>query len=156
MLPKPFKEFIGLLEGNGVNYLVVGGYAVSFHGHPRYTGDLDIFIAISEQDAAQTLKTFRDFGFTDLQISASGFMEEDMIMAIGREPLKIQVMTGISGVGFAECNDDRILAEIDGIQIPIISFEKLIKNKKASGHPKDSADVVELQRKHGCDNISMD
>jgi len=147
MLPKPFKEFIGLLEENGVNFLVVGGYAVSFHGHPRYTGDLDIFIAISQNDAQQTVKTFKDFGFTDLEISSTDFLEEDMIIEIGREPLKIQVMTGISGVTFQECLEERVVANIDGLQIPFISFEKLLKNKSASGRPKDLADVHDLQRK---------
>jgi hypothetical protein len=155
MLPKPFKEFLGLLEENGAKYLVVGGYAVSFHGHPRYTGDLDIFIAISERDAAQTLKTFRDFGFTDLQISASDFLEEDMIVEIGREPLKIQVMTGISGVTFQECYEDRILIEIEERPVPFISLEKLLKNKAASGRPRDLADVIELKRKRGLEDTAI-
>lgn len=147
MLPKPFKEFIELLEENGVNYLVVGGYAVSFHGHPRYTGDLDIFIAISEKDAQQTVKTFRDFGFSDLEITPSDFLETDMIIEVGREPLKIQVMTGISGVTFSECFNDRTIAQIDGTPIPFISYEKLLQNKTASGRPKDLADVHDLQQK---------
>jgi predicted nucleotidyltransferase len=147
MLPKPFKEFIELLEENGVNYLVVGGYAVSFHGNPRYTGNLDIFIAISEKDAQQTVKTFRDFGFSDLEITPSDFVESDMIIEVGREPLKIQVMTGISGVTFSECFNDRTIAQIDGIPIPFISFEKLLQNKTASGRPKDLADVHDLQQK---------
>ena len=89
MLPTVFREFIELLEGNGVKFLVVGGYAVAVHGYPRYTGDLDIFIAIEKASASGALKTFRDFGFTDLAIEEADFLKEEMIIEIGREPLNL-------------------------------------------------------------------
>ena len=113
--------------------------------------DLDVFIAMSDKDAAGTVKTFRDFGFTDLEISEADFLEEDTIVEIGREPLKIQVMTGISGVTFDECFEDRILVAIDDLSVPVISYEKLIKNKIASGRSKDSSDVEELTSRRSSD-----
>lgn len=144
-LPTPFREFIELLVANRVEFLVVGGFAVSYHGHPRYTGDLDLFVAISPQNSAGVVRAFREFGFTDLRISEEDFLDPDVIVEIGREPLKIQVMTGISGVTYAECDTDRVVVELDGLEVPFISYSKLIKNKRASGRAKDQADVDELE-----------
>lgn len=147
MLPKPFKEFIELLEKHGVEFLVVGGYAVAAHGYPRYTGDLDLFVAIGPDQAKGIVATFREFGFTDLAISESDFLEDDMIVEIGREPLKIQVMTGISGVTFQECFQSRIDLEFGGVKLPFISLDHLIKNKSSTGRGKDQVDVEELTKR---------
>ena len=149
MLPKPFKEFIELLEKNQVKYLIVGGYAVSVHGYPRYTGDLDIFIAIEPKNSCGILKTFRDFGFTDLDISESDFLQADTIVEIGREPLKIQVMNEISGVSFDEAESTKIFIPVDGINVPFISLEMLIKNKLASNRGKDRVDAEILKNRNG-------
>ncbi len=148
MLPRPFKEFIKLLEGNKVKYLIVGGYAVSIHGYPRYTGDLDIFIAIDASNAQGTLQAFREFGFTDLEISKSDFLEPDTVVEIGREPLKIQVMTGIDGVQFDECFDSKIEVDIEDLKLPVISYEMLIRNKLSTGRGKDKVDAEELQKRN--------
>ncbi len=148
MLPKPFKEFIELLEKNQVKYLVVGGYAVSVHGYPRYTGDLDIFIAIESKNARGILKTFRDFGFTDLEIDESDFLEADTIVEIGREPLKIQVMNEISGVSFAEADATKIFVPVDGVQVPFISLDMLIRNKLSTKRDKDRVDAEILKKRN--------
>lgn len=148
MLPKPFKEFIELLEKNQVKYLVVGGYAVSVHGYPRYTGDLDIFIAIEPRNSCGILKSFRDFGFTDLEISESDFLEVDTIVEIGREPLKIQVMNGISGVSFEEAEASKILVTVENLKIPFISLEMLIKNKLSTHRDKDRVDAEILKKRN--------
>lgn len=149
MLPKPFREFIELLGKNQVKYLVIGGYAVSAHGYPRYTGDLDIFIAIDPKNSCGILKTFRDFGFTDLEISESDFLEADTIVEIGREPLKIQVMNEISGVSFEEAESTKMLVSIDGMEVPFISLEMLIKNKLSTKRDKDRIDAEILRRRNG-------
>lgn len=147
MLPNPFKEFIELLEKNEVKYLVVGGYAVAAHGYPRYTGDLDIFVAIGPDQAKRIITTYREFGFTDLGVEETDFLQDDMIVEIGREPLKIQVMTGISGVKFEECYPSRKIIEFSGKEIPFISFDHLILNKSATKRGKDKVDVEELEKR---------
>jgi hypothetical protein len=149
ILNRHFREFIGLLEKHKVEYLIVGGYAVGLHGFPRYTGDLDVFVAISPANAGGLLKAFADFGFSDLGLQEADFLEKDMIVEIGREPAKIQVLTGIDGVGFDACYRRRISFEDDGLSIPFISFDDLIANKAASPRPKDKIDVEELRRIRG-------
>lgn len=150
MLNRHFREFIELLENHGVRYLVVGGYAVGFHGFPRYTGDLDIFIAISEENSGKIMEVFSEFGFPDLGVSESDFMEEEIVVEIGREPLKIQVLTGIDGVTFDECDGGKVIFNSDnGLKIPFIGLEQLLKNKNASPRAKDKIDFEELRRIKG-------
>jgi predicted nucleotidyltransferase len=149
MQNKHFQEFIELLERNRVRYLIVGGYAVGLHGFPRYTGDIDFFIAISEANAKQVLKSFEDFGFGDLGLSETDFLEEEVVVEIGREPLKIQILTGIDGVTFEECWEDRKEVNLSGMSIPFIGIESLIKNKAASPRAKDKIDLEELKRIKG-------
>ena len=146
MLNKHFQEFIGLLDQHQVRYLLVGGYAVGFHGFPRYTGYLDVFIAISEENSEKILETFKDFGFSDLGLTKKDFMEEEIVVEIGREPMKIQVLTGIDGVTFEECYEGRIDFEIKGLTVPFIGLEELLRNKEASPRAKDKIDVEELKR----------
>ncbi|MCH8540885.1 MAG: nucleotidyltransferase [Opitutales bacterium] len=146
MLNKHFQEFIELLEKNKVRYLVVGGYAVGLHGFPRYTGDIDFFIGISEENAKLILKTFQDFGFGDLGVTEADFLEEEMVVEIGREPLKIQILTGIDGVTFEECWEDRKEVRMSGMEVPFIGIESLLKNKAASPRAKDRIDLEELKR----------
>jgi len=147
MLPKPFKEFIALLEKNQVRFLIVGGYAVSMHGYPRYTGDLDIFIAIDPINARGTLKTLHEFGFADLDINESDFLEPETIIEIGREPLKIQLMNDISGVTFEEAEATQVIVEIEEKKIPFISLDMLIKNKLSTKRGKDKVDAEILQKR---------
>jgi hypothetical protein len=150
MLNKHFQEFIELLEKHGVEYLVVGGYAVGFHGFPRYTGDLDVFIGISEENSKRILKVFSDFGFSDLGLAATDFLEEEIVVEIGREPMKIQILTGIDGVTFKECYKEKVFLELDEKKkIPFIGYESLLRNKKASPRAKDKIDFEELKRIKG-------
>ena len=146
MLNRHFQEFIELLESQKVKYLLVGGYAVGFHGFPRYTGDLDVFIAIEKENAEKLLRVFDLFGFSDLGLMAEDFLERDIVVEIGREPLKIQVLTGIDGVEFEACYDGRQFLEQESLKIPFIGFEDLLKNKEASPRAKDKIDVDELKR----------
>ena len=146
MLNKHFQEFIELLDQHQVRYLLVGGYAVGFHGFPRYTGDLDIFIAISERNSERILKAFRDFGFPDLGLTKEDFLEEEIVVEIGREPMKIQVLTGIDGVTFEECYEGKADLDISGVKVPFIGFDELLRNKEASSRSKDKIDLEELKR----------
>ncbi len=149
MLNRHFQEFIELLESHGVRYLIVGGYAVGFHGFPRYTGDLDVFIAISEENAGKMMEVFSKFGFPDLGLSKEDFLQDEIVVEIGREPLKIQVLTGIDGTTFEECYNGRADLQLGDRKVPIIGFDDLLKNKAASQRAKDRIDLEELKRIQG-------
>jgi predicted nucleotidyltransferase len=146
MLNRHFQDFLGLLEKHRVEYVVVGGYAVGVHGFPRYTGDMDVFVAISRENAGRLLNVFAEFGFASLNLKAEDFLEPDTVVEVGREPMKIQVLTGIDGISFDQCRADRILVDVSGLQVPFIGFDALLANKAASPRSKDRIDLEELTR----------
>ena len=141
-----FLDFITLLEKKSVEYLIVGGYAVSFHGFPRYTGDIDFFVALSETNAQLLMEVFQEFGFGGIGIEKQDFLKPSFIIEIGREPRKIQVLTGIDGVTFDECRNTAVECDYLGRKMRFIGLEALIRNKKASGRSKDLIDAEELLR----------
>lgn len=141
-----FLEFISLLENNRVRYMVVGGYAVGLYGFPRYTGDIDFFIMISEDNASRLMRVFETFGFGDIGIEEQDFKAPDFVIEIGREPYKIQILTGIDGVEFKDAYCKSIEVILSGVNVRFIGKEDLIRNKKATGRPKDKIDVIELER----------
>ena len=145
-LNQDFLEFIGFLEKEKVDYLIVGGYAVGMHGFPRYTGDIDFFVAISNENASRLLRVFEQFGFGDIGLSASDFLEENFVVEIGREPRKIQVLTGIDGVAFEECFNRRVEIQYEHLLLKFIGKDDLMRNKAASGRPKDRIDLGELEK----------
>lgn len=149
MLNKHFQGFLGLLEKHNVEYVIVGGYAVGVHGFPRYTGDMDVFVAISAENAGRLVDVFHEFGFASLGLKASDFLEPDTVVEVGREPMKIQVLTGIDGVSFEKCRSDRMVVNLSGLQVPFIGFESLMANKAASPRSKDRIDLEELTRLRG-------
>jgi hypothetical protein len=114
MLNKHFQDFLGLLEKRKVEYVIVGGYAVGIHGFPRYTGDLDVLVAISRENAGRLLDVFAEFGFESLKLRMEDFLEPDTVVEAGREPMKIKVITGIDGISFDRCRTDRILLDVPG------------------------------------------
>jgi len=146
MLNRHFREFLKLLIEHGIRFVVVGGYAVGIHGFPRYTGDMDVFVSIDAENAARLKRAFEQFGFGDLGLAESDFLHPDSVIEIGREPAKIQVLTGIDGVDFEDAYANRIDAELDDLRIPFLGFDDLLKNKRASARSKDLIDVDELER----------
>ena len=146
MLNRHFLDFLRSLENHKVEYVVVGGYAVGIHGFPRFTGDLDVFVAISRDNADRLVAVFQEFGFASLHLKAADFLEKDTIVEIGREPIKIQVLTGIDGVTFEQCRKDRIYFSDSGMKIPFIGLDSLLANKAASPRNKDKIDLDELTR----------
>lgn len=145
-LNQDFLDFIGYLDAEKVDYLVVGGYAVGLHGFPRYTGDIDFFVAVSQENAARILKVFDRFGFGDIGLTSSDFLEKDRVVEIGREPRKIQILTGIDGVKFQECDSRKVMVNLGGTRVGFIGKEDLMRNKAASGRPKDRIDLEELAK----------
>lgn len=143
-LDPDFSEFIALLLGNEVAFLVVGGYAVAAHGHPRYTGDLDLWILVDRDNADRLIDALKAFGFASLGLSADDFLVDDQVVQLGREPIRIDILTGLDGVRFDDCASRSVKVEIDGMSVPFISREDLLANKRASGRAQDLADVEAL------------
>ena len=141
-LPPDFKEFLRLLNLENAEYLLIGGYAVIYHGYPRTTGDIDIWIALNRENAEKVATVLRDFGF-DVP-DADIFLEEDRIIRLGMPPFRIEVLTTISGVSFESCYEQRVLDVIDDVEVNIIDLEHLKENKKASGRAKDMNDLENL------------
>jgi predicted nucleotidyltransferase len=133
LLPSDFKEFLKLLNSRAVEYLVVGGYAVNYYGYPRATGALD---------AARVAGVLNEFGFS--QAGAEAFLNPSTIVRMGVPPLRIEILTSISGVAFSECFDRRLVTEIDGVRVNLIDADSLKINKRAAGRLKDLADLEEL------------
>lgn len=146
MLNKDFREFIELLNSNKVKYLLIGGYAIALHGHPRYTKDLDIWLEMSEENADAMMKVLKDFGFGDLDVSRKDFLNKGMVVQLGYPPNRIDLINSPDGVDFAECFESKIKIEIDGLKISVIDLENLRKNKKASGRLQDLADLEKLSK----------
>ena len=143
-LPLDFKEFLKLLNGNGVQYLLIGGYAVAYYGYPRATSDIDVWIAVNPENAKRIATTLREFGFDLPELTEDLFLQENKIIRMGNPPMRIEVSTGISGVEFEKCYSERVLDALDGIVVPIISLENLKQNKKAAGRLKDLDDLENL------------
>ncbi len=146
-LPEDFKEFLTFLNEERVKYLLIGGYAVGYYGHPRATGDIDVWIAMTEENAAAVVKTLNRFGFTHGEADKDLFLQPGNIIRMGFPPMRIEILNQIDGVDFDECYPKRTTGVIEGIHIPIISIEDLLKNKTASGRTKDLADVEALTEK---------
>jgi hypothetical protein len=143
-LPKDFKEFLRLLRAHGVEYLLVGGWAVIYHGYPRATDDLDIWIAIAPENAARAVRALREFGFDVPELSADLLLQNDQIVRMGIEPVRIEVMTTISGVRFGECYPERLETTLDDEPVSLINLQHLRINKEASGRHKDLSDLENL------------
>ena len=141
-LNQDFKEFVALLNANSVRYLVVGGYAVSFHGHPRYTKDIDIWIENEDGNADRILKSLDEFGFGSLGIEKEDLLLEDRILQLGHPPCRIDIITSLWGVSFKDCHSDRATSEVDGTKIDFIGRKALIANKLATARPQDIADAA--------------
>lgn len=145
MLNQDFKEFIALLNNNGVRYLVVGGYAVAVHGHPRYTKDLDVWIELNPQNAANVIKALDQFGFGTLGLKVDDFLVPDQVIQLGLAPNRIDLFVSLEGVEFKECYESKFEVLIDETTVNFIDIENLKKNKKATGRLQDLADVENLE-----------
>lgn len=144
-LPRDLKEFIELMNSNGVEYVIVGGHAVAYHGYPRYTGDFDFFVKPSRENAKRVIAVLQAFGFADVADLDSLLTEPDKVIQLGRPPNRIDILSGISGVSFEKAHSTSVVADLAGLTVPMIGLEALIENKAASGRPKDQADVLQLE-----------
>ena len=143
-LPEDYKEFLKLLNDNLVRYLVVGGFAVNYHGYSRATIDIDIWVSRGEKNARCITKTLREFGVDVEALKEDLFLKPDTVIRMGLPPLRIKVLTSISGVDFDSCFARRISCEWDGIPTQVLSLGDLKANKKAANRLKDLLDLEHL------------
>ncbi len=143
-LARDFKEFLKSLNSNGVEYLLIGGYAVGIHGYIRATNDLDIWVNVSARNALRVEQSLRDFGFNDTALSSDLFLTPHNVIRMGVPPIRIEILTSISGVEFDDCYAEKEDIRIEEILVPVISLARLRQNKAASGRAKDLADLESL------------
>ena len=146
-LAQDFEDFVKLLNHHKVEYMVVGGYALAFHGKPRHTGDLDIWINISEKNALRLLRVVKDFGLASMGFTKEDFLKAGYISQIGYPPLRIDILNSIDGVEYpyAAQNMQQIEVE-DGLIINYIGLDDFLKNKQATGRSQDIADIKEIKK----------
>ena len=144
-LSRDLRELLKCFLSHDVRFLIIGGHAVSYHGYPRFTKDLDLWIDRSEDNAVRVVEALRDFGFDFEGLSPEMFTQESRMTQMGREPNRVDLLHTIKGVEFSECYPRSQRAIIDGSPIPIISKPDLILNKLATARPQDLADADQLQ-----------
>jgi hypothetical protein len=142
-----FIDFVQLLNVHKVKYIVVGAHALSFHGRPRHTGDLDIWVKPEEENANKMVRVINDFGFASLGLKKEDFLQENQVTQLGYPPLRIDILNSISGVNFDDAYKEKIETEIDDLKINFISVSDFITNKKATGRAKDLGDIESLKNK---------
>jgi hypothetical protein len=145
-LDPDFNEFIGCCAGREVRFLIVGGYAVAAHGHPRYTKDLDVWIWVDPDNASRLVAALDDFGFGSLGLTTDDFTEPDTVIQLGYPPKRIDIITTATGVTFGDCYPNRVEITIDGLDrpVPFIGLDDLLANKAATARPQDLADLDAL------------
>ena len=144
-LAPDFDEFIGSLIAHGVEFLVVGAYALAFHGAPRFTGDLDILVRPAIDNAARLLTALEAFGFPVTDLSPEAISDRRRMLQMGVPPVQIHVMSAISGVEWDEAWSDRVEGSLGSNRVQFLGRETFLRNKRAAGRPKDLADIDALE-----------
>lgn len=145
-LHQDIRQFIELCLSQKVDFLLVGGYALAFHGAPRFTEDIDLLLLVSAENAEKIFQVLTDFGFGNVGLNEEDFLEPGQVIQLGRSPNRVDLLTGISGVTWEEAWKSRIPVSLDGLEIAAIGKEELIRNKLATGRPQDFADVARLKK----------
>jgi len=143
-IQKDFEELLELLTKHKVKYLIVGGYAVAFHGYPRFTNDIDIFYEMSEENVRKITECLVNFGFSYSEVNGKLFLKKGNIIVIGDEPLRVDFINDIDGVEFATAWENRIKAKYGSVEVHFISKTDLIKNKSKTERSEDKVDVEKL------------
>jgi hypothetical protein len=143
-LNRDFQEFLQSFVDHDVRFLIVGGYALAAHGHPRYTKDLDVWVWIDPMNAQCVVAALEEFGFGGLGLTPADFQEPDVVVQLGREPQRIDILTFATGLVFDEAYGHRVLVDVGGLPVPFISVDDLRTNKLATGRLRDRADAADL------------
>ena len=139
-----FKELLELFNANRVEYMIVGAYALAFHGVPRNTGDLDIFVRSSGENAGRILRALDAFGFGSLDLAESDFMAPDRVVQLGVPPVRVDLLTSLTGVSWDDASAGRVAGEYQGVRVTFIGREQFVRNKRAAGRARDLADLEAL------------
>lgn len=145
-LNKDLSEFVELLVAHKVEFVVVGGFALAFHGHPRYTQDIDFFVRPSVENAEKLERTVKEFGFESLGLTSADFCDPNIVIQLGHEPNRVDLITGIDGLSFEEAWVNKVSGKLGGKSVWFISASDFLKNKRASGRAKDIADAEEIEK----------
>lgn len=148
-LAPDFDEFFACLTARGVEFVVVGAYALAFHGSPRFTGDIDIFVRPTADNATRLLGAIEAFGFPVDHLTAAAVVDNRRIIEMGVPPVQIHVMSAISGVGWDAAWSDRVEGPLGRHIVPFLGRESFLRNKRAAGRPKDLADIDALEPGEG-------
>jgi hypothetical protein len=148
-LHKDFRDLCALLNAKSVEYLIVGGYAVAFHGAPRFTGDIDLFFRPAEESMTRMLEVVCDSGFPTADVTAEMLLERNTIVQLGHVPRQVHLMSSISGISWETAWDSRVPGTYMDVKVFYIGREELIANKRACGRTKDLADVEALTSSDG-------
>jgi hypothetical protein len=144
LLNPDFRDMLSALSAEGADYLLVGAYAMAAHGRPRATGDIDILVRPSTENATRVIRALKRFGAPLLDLTEADLATPGIVFQIGVQPRRIDIMTEVDGVDFEEAWTTRVTREVDGLRIPVIGRETLLRSKRAAGRPKDQADVAWL------------
>ena len=143
-LADDFSEFLRLLNFHKVKYLLVGGYAVATYGYVRATNDLDIWVEADPDNAQRIVNALQEFGFPANQLKRELFLTSDQIVRMGVPPLRLEILTSISGLRFKPCYEEREVVQMGNLDVPVISLVRLRENKRAAGRAKDLVDLENL------------
>ena len=139
-----FKELLALFNAQGVEYLIVGGYALAFHGAPRFTGDIDIFVKPAQENSERIMASLKEFGFGNIGLTEGDFSKTDQIIQLGVPPVRVDIITSLSGVAWEEADKDKVAGQYGDVPVNYIGRRQFVANKKASGRKKDLADLEAL------------
>ncbi len=139
-----FRELLALFNKHGVEYLIVGGYALAFHGAPRFTGDIDLFVRPDVQNASRVVGALSEFGFGSLGLTTSDFTAAEKIIQLGRPPVRVDLLTSLTGVSWEQAAASRVHGSYGDISVHFIGRNQFIANKRATGRRKDLADIEAL------------
>jgi len=142
-----FKELLELFNAHRVEYAIIGGYALAFHGAPRYTGDMDILVKPDQNNALKVLKVLKDFGFAELDLSINDFSSPEKIVQLGVPPIRIDIITSITGLSWEQIAPNRVSGDYGDVPVYYIGKQEFIANKKALSRHKDLADIEALGEK---------
>jgi hypothetical protein len=144
-LSKDWREFLELLNSRGVDYVIVGAQSLAFHGRPRYTGDLDILVRPTLENARILVDLLNQFGFAQSGFKETNFLEPEQMIQLGRAPNRIDLLTSISGVTTDEAFATKVSAILDGVPVFVLGKDALVRNKRAVARPQDLADLETLE-----------
>jgi hypothetical protein len=143
-IPQDFRELLALLNAHDVDYMIVGAYALAYHGAPRFTGDLDLLVRPDEENAARIVRVLDEFGFGKVGIDQTDLVKPDQIIQLGVSPVRIDIITSITGVSWQEARRGRQKGRFGDLEVYYIGKQQFVTNKKATGRQKDLADLEAL------------